>query len=410
MFHIYNIYDNQQYLAKFDHRFFFETKKEKFKFFESMNKIRNEIIIVDENEKEVTKDKDITNKNYIVYNAKNRKEKIEFNPYDYILTKFTSVKSFNDLVKRVSNVNYFSLNKFYKENRLFENIKLDNLFKENIKETLSSKTINELFGQYINFSDYACPYSGEEKEDFIKQTFNITYYFPIPFKNISGFTYKKYGLIFISNINRFEEVMKPKDENILNKVFCKKINKISFIKVVHIHEIIGHYSFTIIHANNYEIPTSTPPNTFKDYEPKNDFKTLASKMDGGDKGESILLGNKIKYIYTKGALFIINNNNYNNNLEKFCNEFIKENKFKKGDILNLVTESEKNELISEIINQFYSEEKSLDSFQLTKENYSSFRIMDTSEKDEIIEDELFDKCISCFENETHIFPNYGRYK
>ena len=133
-------------------------------------------------------------------------------------------------------------------------------------------------------------------------------------------------------------------------------------------------------------------------------------MDGGDKGESILLGNKIKYIYTKGALFIINNNNYNNNLEKFCNEFIKENKFKKGDILNLVTESEKNELISEIINQFYSEEKSLDSFQLTKENYSSFRIMDTSEKDEIIEDELFDKCISCFENETHIFPNYGRYK
>ena len=410
MFHIYNIYDNQQYLAKFDHQFFFETKKEKFKFFESMNKIRNEIIIVDENEKEVTKDKDITNKNYIVYNAKNRKEKIEFNPYDYILTKFTSVKSFNDLVKRVSNVNYFSLNKFYKENRLFENIKLDNLFKENIKETLSSKTINELFGQYINFSDYACPYSGEEKEDFIKQTFNITYYFPIPFKNISGFTYKKYGLIFISNINRFEEVMKPKDENILNKVFCKKINKISFIKVVHIHEIIGHYSCTIIHANNYEIPTSTPPNTFKDYEPKNDFKTLASKMDGGDKGESILLGNKIKYIYTKGALFIINNNNYNNNLEKFCNEFIKENKFKKGDILNLVTESEKNELISEIINQFYSEEKSLDSFQLTKENYSSFRIMDTSEKDEIIEDELFDKCISCFENETHIFPNYGRYK
>ena len=410
MFHIYNIYNNKQYLAEFDHQFFFETKKEKFKFFESMNKIRNEIIIVDENEKEVTKDKDITNKNYIVYNAKNRKEKIEFNPYDYILSKFTSVKNFDDLVERVSNVNYFSLNKFYKENRLFENIKLDNLFKENIKETLSSKTINELFGQYINFSDYTCPYSGVKKEDFIKQTFNITYYFPIPFKNISGFTYKKYGLIFISNINRFEEVMKPKDENILNKVFCKKINKISFIKVVHIHEIIGHYSCTIIHANNYEIPTSTPPNTFKDYEPKNDFKTLASKMDGGDKGESILLGNKIKYIYTKGALFIINNNNYNNSLEKFCNEFIKENKFKKGDILNLVTESEKNELISEIINQFYNEKKSLDSFQLTKENYSSFRIMDTSEKDEIIEDELFDKCISCFENETHIFPNYGRYK
>ena len=410
MFHIYNIYDSKQYLVQFDHRFFFETKKEKFQFFKIMNKIRNEIIIVDENEKEVKNDKDITNKNYTVYNAKNRKEKIEFNPYDYILSKFTSVKNFDDLVERVSNVNYFSLNKFYKENRLFENIKLDNLFKENIKETLSSKTINELFGQYINFSDYTCPYSGVKKEDFIKQTFNITYYFPIPFKNISGFTYKKYGLIFISNINRFEEVIKPKNKNNFNKLYCKKINNLSFIKVVHIHEIIGNYSCTIIHANNYEIPTSTPTNTFKDYEPKNDFQTLVSKMDGVDKGESNLLGNKKKYIYAKGALFIINNNNYNNNLEKFCKEFIKENKFKNGDILNLVKESEKNELIAEIINQFDSEKKILCSFKLTKENYSSFRIIDTSEKDRIIEDELFDKGISCFENATHIFPIYEKYK
>ena len=36
---------------------------------------------------------------------------------------------------------------------------------------------------------------------------------------------------------------------------------------------------------------------------------LTENYDRSDKGESILFGNKIKYIYTKGALFILNNNN-----------------------------------------------------------------------------------------------------
>ena len=105
---------------------------------------------------------------------------------------------------------------------------------------LSSKTISELFGQYVNFSDYICPYSGEEKEKFINQTFDIIYYFPIPFEKIAGFTYKSFGLIFINNINRFEEIIKYKDNNSRNYEFCQQINKLSFLKVVHIHEIIGH--------------------------------------------------------------------------------------------------------------------------------------------------------------------------
>ena len=46
---------------------------------------------------------------------------------------------------------------------------------------------------------------------------------------------------------------------------------------------------TIIHANNNEISISTHPHTFKDYEPKSEFKSLSSKMDGGDLGESVLL-------------------------------------------------------------------------------------------------------------------------
>ena len=408
IFHIYNIYDSDEYLSNFDHRFFFETKEEKFKFFKAIEKIKKEIIIVDENKKEVKTAEDISNKVYIIYNARNKSEKFEFNPYDYILSKFTSVKNFNDLTKRFSDINYFSLNKFYKENRLFENVKLDTLFKDNIKEMLSTKTINELFGQYVNFGDYICPYSGEEKENFIKQTFDITYYFPIPFRNISGFTYKKFGLIFISNINRYDKIIKSEDKNLLNKKFCQQINKLSFLKVVHIHEIIGHYSCTIIHSNNSEISISTPPNTLKDYELKNEFKSSRPKMDGGDLGEAVLLGNKIKYIYTKGALFLINNNNFNNDLEKYSKDFISKNKVKNGDTFNLKMESENSQLISEFINQFFNGENSQNSIQLNKENFTAFRIIDPIEKDKNTEDEYLDNYVTCFENATHIFPNYGK--
>ena len=39
------------------------------------------------------------------------------------------------------------------------------------------------------------------------------------------------------------------------------------------------------------------------------YTYLTANYVGDDKGESILFGNKIKYIYTKGALFILNNKN-----------------------------------------------------------------------------------------------------
>ena len=408
IFHIYNIYDSNEYLSNFDHRFFFETKEEKFGFFKLMDKIKKEVIIVDENKNEVKTSKDISNKIYTIYNARNLGEKIEINPYDYILSKFTTVTNFYDLVNKFSDVNYFSLNKFYKENRLFENVNLDTLFKEDIKEMLSTKTIYELFRQYVNFSDYICPYSGKEKENFIKQTFDITYYFPIPFKNIAGFTYKTFGLIFINNINRFEKIVKSHDNNALNKKFCQQINKLSFFKVVHIHEIIGHYSCTIIHSNNSEISIATPPNTLKDYELKNEFKSNRPKMDGGDLGESVLLGNKIKYIYTKGALYLINNNNFNKNLEKYCKDFISKNEFKNGDTFDFMMESKNSQLINEFIKHFFNGENSQNSIRLSKENFTGFRIIEPDEKDKNLEDEYFDNYVTCFENATHIFPHYGR--
>lgn len=408
IFHIYNIYGSKQYLHKFDHKFFFETKEEKLYFFQAMNKIQNEVIVVDEKGNPINDEKDIMNKNYVIYDAKNKKKKIEFNPYDYNLTYFDSAKTFDDLYNRFSNIENYSLNKFYKENRLFEDKSFDALFKNNIKEMLSSNTINELFKQYVNFSDYNCPYSGDENQNFIDQTFDIIYYFPIPFSHIAGFTYKKFGLVFISNIDRLDKKVNYQDPTIANIEFCHQINKISFKKVVHIHEIVSHYSCVIIHSNNNEISISTPPNTFINYEPKSEFLESSSNYDSGDKAESVLLGNKIKYLYTNGALFIINNNNYTKDLDKFNKDFIKRNEHKNGDTLDLFEESKKSQLIKKFVQQFYDKGNSPKIIKLEKKHITSFRVFE--DQNNAQENELSLRNISYFDNPTHVFTQYRRIK
>ena len=408
IFHIYNIYGKKKYLYKFDDNCFFETKKKKLYFFQAMNEIQNEVFVVDEKGKIIKNEKDIKNKTYFIFDAKNKSKKIEFNPFDYILSDFDSAKTFDDLNEKFSNIENYSLNKFYKENRLYENSNFDTLFKNNIKEMLSSYTINELFKEYVNFSDYNCPYSGDENQNFINQTFDIIYYFPIPFSNIAGFTYKKFGLIFINNIDRFDKKVNYQASTVKNVEFCRQINKISFMKVVHIHEIVSHYSCAIIHSNNNEISISTPPNTFINYEPKSEYQELSSTYDSGDKAESVLLGNKIKYLYTNGALFIINNNNYKQELDTFNKDFINKNEYKKEDTLDLIEEAKKSQLIQEFIKQFYDKDNSPKKIKLEKKNITSFRVFESQDNTE--ENELSYLNISHFENPTHVFTQYRRIK
>ena len=80
-----------------------------------MNKKKNEVIIVNENDNPVKRKKDISYINYIIYNTKNTKEQIIFNPYDFILSKFTSSKDFNDSAKKFYRIESFSPHKFKKK-------------------------------------------------------------------------------------------------------------------------------------------------------------------------------------------------------------------------------------------------------------------------------------------------------
>jgi hypothetical protein len=70
-----------------------------------------------------------------------------------------------------------------------------------------------------------------------------------------------------------------------------------------------------VHGNNILLGLETPQDTFIDYGPTEEFEEIYSCIDGGDKGEAIIFGNKIKFIFIIGALFILNNENYEENKE-----------------------------------------------------------------------------------------------
>ena len=316
---IYTLYGDNTYISQFNDEFFFEYKREKFKFFkETLSK--KKFVVKDESGNEIKNVDDIKNKDYIILNRDKEDQKIKLNPYDYTLTKFSTIKNFDQLLESLSKPKNFSLYKFFKENQLFNDINLSIQLTNNVQKMLTTQTINELFEQYINYEQFSCPYNRGKKEQFLKQTFKAILYFPIPFSNIIAYTYKKFGLIFINNMKRTETATRMNK----NKYFCKNLNYIGFMKIVYIHEIVGHYLSVIIHSNNSNISTATPPNTFINYEYE-DLIDLQSEYDGGDKGETFLFGNKIKYLFTKAVIFILENKNYQNNLDDFRLHFQKEN-------------------------------------------------------------------------------------
>ena len=79
-------------------------------------------------------------------------------------------------------------------------------------------------------------------------------------------------MVYINNKYRLKERKRKTDkENTLHHDICRCINKISFSKILHIHEIIFHYTNVIIHSNINKISTSTPPNTFVDHTLNTEF-------------------------------------------------------------------------------------------------------------------------------------------
>ena len=127
-----------------------------------------------------------------------------------------------------------------------------------------------------------------------------------------------------------------------------------------------------------------------------------SLFDSGDKGKSLLFGNKIKYIYPNGTLFILYNKNYDMDIDTFVNKYLEKNYFKDGDKLNIEEEVENNKLIKLLV-----EEKEIkEVIILSKSNITGFRIINTlaiEEESDDEEDEDYQQGISRFKRVPHIF-------
>ena len=132
----------------------------------------------------------------------------------------------------------------------------------------------------------------------------MKYYITFPINKISGITFKKIGIIFINKI--FKNMNNINESNKLIKFSINIGNK----KVTECHEILAHYMLTICYANERDTGLLTPENTFSHYIGNKAY--YLSKYDGGDRLESIMFGNKIIYLTIQSALYILNENNWNN--------------------------------------------------------------------------------------------------
>ena len=277
----------------------------------------------------------------------NDDDSFEFNPYEYIMENIDVQDDFQEFKKQFKNEENFSIYRNYKYNHLFENNILENEYKENIFQMLTSDVIGEAFDEFIKFKPFRNPFKGNNSIKILEQINNVKYYITFPINKISGITFKKIGIIFINKI--FKNMNNINNINQSNKLTKFSIN-IGNKKVTECHEILAHYMLTICYANKRDTGLLTTENTFSHYIGNKAY--CLSKYDGGDRLESIMFGNKIIYLTIQSALYILNENNWNNiSIDEFKNKFIELNTLQKNKKeVDLSQESKLIKLIKNNIN------------------------------------------------------------
>ena len=375
----YNINNDTNDCLKSMINTFFETNKEKnniikqYKRLIELYEIKNYItekINIRKNSNIIFKNKD-----YIIkfINDKN-KEEIYFNPYDYSFYNLFNLGKINaqEFKIRLNDVNCFSMKKVFDNNKLFQNLKIFNEYKKNINDMLTSDVLNECFKQMNSCTQFNNPYNSPKKKEFIEQLNKIIFYFKMPHNNILGYNYKTLGLIFINT--NFPKRLRVKEETKI----IKKIIDVAIKKITELHEIFFHHILTILHSNSENISIETPDNTFINYYPKNEFESIFKKYDGGDRGESLLFGNKINCIYFQAALFLLKKDNWeNDDLDKFRELFLKENIFKNS----IYSFQQENNILIKMIIKSMNRSNSYTIKLSEKNSKVNFKIQDFNDSD-----------------------------
>ena len=181
--------------------------------------------------------------------------------------------------------------------------------------------------------------------------------------------------------------------------FLKQICNASFKKIVNIHEIICHYCYTLIHAHENETELLTPKNTFIGYDPMDEFENLFFSYDGREKGESILFGNKIKYLFIEGALYTLDNTKFEQSMEHFRDNFIIANEPNnyKNIQFNVKTERNKNEIVN-LIAEYCENIEEIIQFNASNSIFS-FRVLNSFDDDS--EEQIYENGVLFWERLPH---------
>ena len=297
----------------------FESNKEKKNI---LNKELNNNIILEV----ITDNKEENNYEKIkikYFNNYNKEEYFEFNPYEYIIENIDFYLTYEDFKNQFENKKNFSLYKFYKTNQMFEDVNLNQEYKNNIYQMLFSNITNIIFDKFPTYQKFNNPFKENNKE-IIEQINRVKLYIYFPLYKFGGITFNKIGIIFIN------KAFKKIGTSYISIKLIKSIINISYKKITEYYEILIHYTKVLFKANSKNIELKIQNNVF-------------------DELEDVMFGNKFEYLTIKAAIFIISEKNWNlNNIEDFREQFMNKNEIKDDDInIDLF---QKNNLIKTIIN------------------------------------------------------------
>ena len=320
-------FPNNTIQKSIDHfyKYFYEFEKDKHTYLKYLLE-DIEAKLYDEMDNVVGENDFLQNKTYTI-KFQNNQNKIEINPYDYVLEfLITGLQKYDydEIVYKMKDIKNFSIQKCALNDNIFKREETNNTFNYYLKEIMHHEILRKTFNQIKNSSSKNYPLDNPKLLEQIKT--NLLF-IPFPTPHLSGLTLKRFGFILI-NTNRFYNDIEEED-NIISR-FIKKLCESAFIIVTIIHEINFHYFLVILFQNNHS-KLRSPSSPFKDYyiEEKNNFE------DGGDMGEILLFGRPIKYFYLNALYKFLSLELWNNYKSEEKLDFIKLGKdfLKENDVI-----------------------------------------------------------------------------
>ena len=316
--------DGKQKLIKEYTKVFYETIKEKKEALREYNNIIK--IKYNENTKNEIKNEDCTvlieHKEFIINLFDYNLNKLLFDICDVSVNKN---ELFALVGKKLKDPKYYTIQKYIKENMLYNDNHLNDLFLKQIDIMLKNKILENVFNQVTIFSNKKYPFL---KEDFLTQVHNSMVFVRLPTKLILGLTLKKFGIIMINKGRHDDIIRKEKNKNTR---FVFKLAEFVTYKIIFLHEINFHYFLVLLFSNKNLDSFDTPPTVFINE------KKVNENMDFGDKGEVLLFGTKVSVLYINAIIDLITLKSWDENkdgrLDDLRKLFLENNKeTKKNDI------------------------------------------------------------------------------